>query len=81
MWDSSRHVPFFANIRALESTNDNDKERARLLQSALTLAAKRILMAAIVQLWSLAAAAGPNLAAGDLALRHDIQRLADAGVI
>ena len=38
-------------------------------------------MTAILLLWSVAAAAGPNIAAGDVALRHDIQRLADAGVI
>ncbi len=32
-------------------------------------------------LWSISTVAGPSIAAGDLALRHDIQRLADAGVI
>jgi hypothetical protein len=32
-------------------------------------------------LWGLAAAAGPSIAPGDISLRHDIQRLADAGVI
>lgn len=47
----------------------------------LTQPGTRGLLTAIVLTWSLAAAAGPNIAAGDLALRHDIQRLADAGVI
>ncbi len=32
-------------------------------------------------LWSVSTVAGPSIAAGELALRHDIQRLADAGVI
>jgi hypothetical protein len=32
-------------------------------------------------LWSASAAAWPNVAAGDVVLRHDIQRLADAGII
>ena len=32
-------------------------------------------------LWSISTVAGPSIAAGELALRHDIQRLADAGVI
>jgi hypothetical protein len=38
-------------------------------------------LTAIGLAWSLSTSAGPTIAAGDLALRHDIQRLADAGVI
>ena len=36
---------------------------------------------AILLLWGLSAAAGPSIAPGDVVLRHDIQRLADAGLI
>jgi hypothetical protein len=38
-------------------------------------------LTAIALLWSLSTAAGLTIPAGDVALRHDIQRLADAGVI
>ena len=71
---------FFANIRPLESTHNN-KERARLLPMARTPPAVRDSLIAIALLWSLSTAAGPTIPAGDVALRHDIQRLADAGVI
>ena len=74
-------IRFFANIRPLESTSDNNRERARLLQMPPTLAATRGALTAISLLWSLSTAAGPGIAPGDIALRHDIQRLADPGVI
>ncbi|TDJ32894.1 MAG: capsule assembly Wzi family protein, partial [Gammaproteobacteria bacterium] len=75
------YIAFFANIHPLESGNDTDRERPRLLQSSLTPVAGRSALAAIALLWCMSAVAGPTIAAGDIALRHDIQRLADAGVI
>jgi hypothetical protein len=52
-----------------------------LLNIPRKLPAIRGLLTAIGLTWSLSTAAGPSIAGGDLALRHDIQRLADAGVI
>jgi len=60
-------VPFFANILRLEPSNDNNIERARLLHSPLTLPAMRGILPAFALLWSFQAAAGPNIAPGDLA--------------
>ena len=73
-------VRFFANIRPLESTHNN-REQARLLQMPRTPAVICGSLTAIGLLWGLSTAAGPTIPAGDVALRHDIQHLADAGVI
>ena len=52
-----------------------------MLKPPRTPPAIRGSLTAIALLWSLSTAAGPAIPAGDVALRHDIQRLADAGVI
>ncbi|MCH8073456.1 MAG: hypothetical protein IIA09_16075, partial [Proteobacteria bacterium] len=52
-----------------------------MLQSPLTLPASRGILPVLALLWCFQAEAGPAIAPGDLALRHDIQRFADAGVI
>ena len=52
-----------------------------MLRSPLTLPATRGILPVLALLWCFAAEAGPAIAPGDVALRHDIQRLADAGVI
>ena len=52
-----------------------------MLQSPLTLPAIRGILLASTLLWSFQASADVNIAPGDLALRHDLQRLADHGII
>jgi hypothetical protein len=45
------------------------------------LTATRRVLIAITLAWSLSSVAGPGIAPGDVVLRHDILRLADAGII
>jgi hypothetical protein len=71
----------FANIPPLESTYATNREPAILLQPSFTPTAIRCVLTTFALLWGFGAAAGPSIAPGDIALRHDIQRLADAGVI
>ncbi len=52
-----------------------------MLQPSFTPAAIRCVLTTFALLCSLGTFAGPSIATGDIALRHDIQRLADAGVI
>ncbi len=56
--------PFFVNIRPLESTNDNIKVRARLLQSSLTLAATHGSLSAIALLRDGSTVAEPSIVIG-----------------
>jgi hypothetical protein len=72
---------FFANIRSLIFLHCDIQDQTSLLPTTFNLVAVRCTLLLLALLGAMRGEAGPFIAPADLALRHDIQRLADAGII